>query len=67
MARVILRGSGLLLLDEPFAGLDDVLSARLAASLSDWLARGGRALLVLQHKSDRARWKAAHVQQVVLS
>lgn len=67
LARAILAGPELLILDEPFAGLDRALADRLAVSLSGWLADGPRAILVLQHKPGGARWDAGRVQTVALS
>lgn len=67
LARAILAGPELLILDEPFAGLDQALAERLAVSLSGWLAGGRRAILVLQHKPGGARWGAGRVQTVSLA
>ncbi|MDA0269435.1 MAG: metal ABC transporter ATP-binding protein [Chloroflexi bacterium] len=48
MARAIARGAGLLLLDEPFAGLDAAVQHDLVEIL-DGLAREGKAILVATH------------------
>ena len=48
MARAIARGARLLLLDEPFAGLDAAVQHDLIAIL-DELAREGRSILVATH------------------
>ncbi len=48
LARLLLRDPGLVILDEPFAGLDSALAARIAARLDAWLA--GRGVLYLVHE-----------------
>lgn len=48
LARLLLRDPGLVILDEPFAGLDPALAARLAERLDGWLA--GRSVLYLVHE-----------------
>ena len=48
MARAIARGARLLLLDEPFAGLDAAVQHDLVAILDD-LAREGKAVLIATH------------------
>ncbi|MDA0815355.1 MAG: metal ABC transporter ATP-binding protein [Chloroflexi bacterium] len=48
MARAIARGARLLLLDEPFAGLDAAVQHDLIAILDD-LAREGKAILIATH------------------
>jgi len=48
MARAIARGARLLLLDEPFAGLDAAVQHDLVEIL-DGLAREGRAILIATH------------------
>ncbi|MBB3140691.1 thiol reductant ABC exporter subunit CydC [Halomonas organivorans] len=48
LARLLLRGPGLVILDEPFAGLDSALAARIAERLDAWLA--GRSVLYLVHE-----------------
>ncbi len=48
MARAIARGAGLLLLDEPFAGLDAAVQHDLVEIL-DGLAQEGKAILVATH------------------
>ena len=40
----------MLVLDEPFAGLDAATQRALAANLSDWLQAAPRALILLAHK-----------------
>ena len=66
LARALLAEPELLILDEPFAGLDKALADRLAASLSDWLADGQRAILILQHKVDGRGWPQKTAFSVVL-
>lgn len=66
LARAILAGPEVLILDEPFAGLDRALAGQLAGRLSDWLAGGRRALVVLQHKPGAALWRAQGVHHVAL-
>jgi ABC-type Mn2+/Zn2+ transport system ATPase subunit len=54
VARALVQGSPLLLLDEPFAGTD-APSAELLASLFDELAAEGRGLLMATHDIEQAR------------
>ncbi|RCV86492.1 thiol reductant ABC exporter subunit CydC [Billgrantia montanilacus] len=48
LARLWLRDPGLVILDEPFAGLDAELAARLSGRLDGWLA--GRTVVYLVHQ-----------------
>ncbi|MCE9681543.1 thiol reductant ABC exporter subunit CydC [Halomonas alkalisoli] len=48
LARLWLRDPGLVILDEPFAGLDAELAARLSDRLDQWLA--GRTVVYLVHQ-----------------
>lgn len=66
LARALLADPELLILDEPFAGLDKTVARQLVINLSGWLAGGQRALLILQHKAGSADWPAGRVQQVRL-
>ncbi|MCX6388070.1 MAG: ATP-binding cassette domain-containing protein, partial [Solirubrobacterales bacterium] len=54
VAAALAGGAKVLLLDEPFAGLDNVSSERLEALISD-LAKAGTTLLVATHDLDQAR------------
>jgi len=54
IARALVQDAQLLLLDEPFAGLDEPSAARLEALLSD-LAAEGHGLLISTHEVDQAR------------
>ncbi len=47
LARLLLTRRGLLVLDEPFAGLDAATAARVAAGIEPWLT--GRSVVVLAH------------------
>ena len=50
LARALLAKPEILILDEPFAGLEPALTVRLAANLSRWAAQAPRSLLLLAHK-----------------
>ncbi|MDT8878021.1 thiol reductant ABC exporter subunit CydC [Halomonas saccharevitans] len=52
LARLLLREPDLVILDEPFAGLDAPTAARLAARLDGWLA--GRSVIYLVHQLGEA-------------
>jgi ABC-type Mn2+/Zn2+ transport system ATPase subunit len=54
IARALVQDAAVLLLDEPFSGLDSRASDRLLA-LIDELAANGRTVLVATHDLDQAR------------
>ena len=54
IARALVQEAGLLLLDEPFSGLDSRSAGRLL-QLIDKLARAGCAILIATHDLDQAR------------
>jgi ABC-type Mn2+/Zn2+ transport system ATPase subunit len=54
IARALVQDAGVLLLDEPFTGLD-AASARRLNALIDGLAREGRSVLVATHDIEQAR------------
>jgi ABC-type Mn2+/Zn2+ transport system ATPase subunit len=54
VARALVQDAGLVLLDEPFTGVD-VASAEVLAALIDSLAAEGRGVLVATHDVDQAR------------
>ncbi len=49
LARALLSGPKVLLLDEPFAFLDGEAAREAARLLSEWVGRDGRALLLVSH------------------
>ncbi|WP_375170041.1 thiol reductant ABC exporter subunit CydC [Marinobacter sp.] len=50
LARVLLSPAPLIVLDEPFTGVDAATRARIRSRLADWLA--GRSLIALAHGPD---------------
>lgn len=52
LARMLARRPRLVLLDEPFGGLDRGLVRELIGALSEWQRRLGFALLVVDHQAD---------------
>jgi len=52
LARLVLVDAPVVLLDEPFHGLDDATAARVASRLEPWLAE--RTALVISHDPDAA-------------
>jgi heme exporter protein A len=55
VARAVLHRPQVLLLDEPFAGLDPDATARLAAHLDAFRAAGGTLILATHHPAEAAR------------
>ncbi|GAA3897395.1 thiol reductant ABC exporter subunit CydC [Halomonas cibimaris] len=52
LARIVLRDPALVVLDEPFAGIDRATAQALSAALDRWLA--GRSVVYLVHEADDA-------------
>lgn len=62
LARVLLKSPSVVILDEPFSGLDEATAARIRSNIEPWLA--GRTVLMFAHaaealpQSDRlVRWE----------
>lgn len=64
LARALLANPEILILDEPFAGLEADLAKKLAAQLDAWASEPGRALIVLAHKPLGAHFNSLRIQQV---
>jgi heme exporter protein A len=55
VARALLHGPAVLLLDEPFAGLDPEAAAHLSAHLDEFRRRGGALVLATHQAAEAAR------------
>jgi len=64
IARALLHGPALLLLDEPFTGLDALATDQVVALLGEELTRG-RALVLVSHEVREAWPLATHVHALV--
>jgi ATP-binding cassette subfamily C protein CydC len=67
IARAVLAAPQVLILDEPFTGLEAGLARRLSRNLSTWAAEGGRALVVLQHEPGEYVWPGLMRRVLMLS
>jgi len=56
LARALLAGPQILVLDEPFAGLQPTLAEEIARRLTRWATDGDRAIILLQHAPTRFEW-----------
>lgn len=66
IARAVLRDPDLILLDEPFAGLDAPTRQALAGRLAQWAAAHGAAIALVTHAPDPTLWPGLTCQQVRL-
>jgi len=65
LARAIICAPDVLILDEPFAGLEANLTGRLTAQLAEWAA-GTHAIIVLRHETDARPWPGLKRQTIAL-
>jgi ATP-binding cassette subfamily C protein CydC len=67
LARALLAQPEVLILDEPFAGLEAGLATRLAENLNAWASQAPRALILLAHKPAGAAFESLTSERVYLS
>lgn len=67
LARALAAPSSILVLDEPFAGLEPPLARRIAERLTAWAATGERALIIALHDEVAVNWSPLNVQKIDLS
>lgn len=67
LARALMTEAEVLVLDEPFAGLEPGLVRSIAARLAAWAAEGRRALIIAQHEAIVEDWGGLSVQSIALS
>lgn len=66
IARAILAHPQVLLLDEPFSGLEPELIDRLILSLSSWVGVSGRAIVYTRHEPIDPDWRDARLVRISL-
>lgn len=64
LARMLARKPRLVLLDEPFGGLDRHLVRELVAAIAEWQKRLGFSLLVVGHEADVLQRLTEHVTAI---
>lgn len=67
LARALLADPQLLILDEPFAGLDAPLADRLAERLAAWARTGRRSILLIQHAPCPRPWLGLARREIALA
>lgn len=66
LARALVCSPQLLLLDEPFSGLQPDLASRLADSLASWVADGERAIVLTRHELMDFAWRGVHTTRLAI-
>lgn len=64
LARALLVSPEILVVDEPFAGLEPALARRLAGNLAQWAQAAPRALVMLAHKETDLPFKGLARQSI---
>lgn len=62
LARALMNEPSLLILDEPFAGMETVMAENIARRLIDWADEGDRALVIALHEPLAVDWRPLTVQ-----
>lgn len=66
LARVLMTQASVLVLDEPFAGLEPALTERLIDGLSSWLQERNGAIIVAEHEDSDTYWSDRPLQTIIL-
>ncbi|MGV6818898.1 MAG: amino acid ABC transporter ATP-binding/permease protein [Parvularcula sp.] len=64
LARALINKPALLVLDEPFAGMEKGMAETIATRLTNWAAESDRALVIALHESLAVDWQPLRVQNV---
>ena len=66
LARALVTLASVLILDEPFAGLEPALAGAIARRLADWTAAGDRSLIIALHENVETDWAPLDIQTIDL-